>query len=68
MSGKVVTLVQIDVIKAWLEEAAIPNSMTPAALRTMCRMAKQAIEELQRNPKAIVIKTDYISVKEDKFQ
>lgn len=55
------TMVAIEVILAWLEEATKPNAMTPAALRTMCRMGKLAIEALQKDPNAIVIHTDHFA-------
>lgn len=53
------TMVTIEVILFWLEEATKPNAMTPAALRTMCRMGKLAIEALQKDPKAVVVHTDH---------
>lgn len=64
------TMVTIEVILAWLEEATKPNAMTPTAMRTMCRMGKLAIEALQKDPKAIVIHTDQflkVTTKEESF-
>lgn len=61
-----IKMVSIELIMAWLDEAVKPNAMTPAAMRTMCKLSKRAIEALQKDSKAFVVRLDDDVVIRDK--